>query len=234
MLRGSVEAFDRHPWFGALSEARRTALIRATRVQRWNDLEFVYRLGDPPDGLYAVANGVVRLYGRGRADAPALEAILGPGEWFGALSLLDGRPRPHDAVSSGRSSLLHLSMDAVRDLFAAAPGLHHDLVALVCQQFRTALAVRSGTAAAGSRQRLLNVLLGGAEALAAAPGSRPLAAALSQEDLAALAGVSRHTVHRILKSLQHDGVLDLQHGRLNVVDLEALRARTHAGAATPK
>ena len=48
---------------------------------------------------------------------------------------------------------------------------------------------------------------------------------LTQEDLAGLAGTSRATVNRTLRSAQEAGILVLRRGSIELVDLDALERR---------
>jgi CRP-like cAMP-binding protein len=46
---------------------------------------------------------------------------------------------------------------------------------------------------------------------------------LTQEEVAAMAGTTRPTVNRVLRSVQESGALDLARGKIKVLDLDVLR-----------
>ena len=57
-------------------------------------------------------------------------------------------------------------------------------------------------------------------------GSRDEWIAISQSDLAALAGTTRATVNRALRAVERDGLVELARGRIRILDAAALRRRS--------
>ncbi|MCY7374124.1 MAG: helix-turn-helix domain-containing protein [Spirochaetaceae bacterium] len=53
---------------------------------------------------------------------------------------------------------------------------------------------------------------------------------MTQEDLATMAGTSRPTVNRVLRGMEDAGVLRLGRGRIEVLDVAALRQRATSSA----
>lgn len=64
----------------------------------------IARQGDIGSGLFVLTSGRVRVVRDGRQIAD-----LGPGEFFGELSVLDGRPRTAQVVASEPTTCLALS-----------------------------------------------------------------------------------------------------------------------------
>jgi CRP-like cAMP-binding protein len=60
-------------------------------------------------------------------------------------------------------------------------------------------------------------------------GDGDVAIPLTQEDLAAMAGTSRATVNRVLRSEQRDGAVALRRGLVTVLDADALGRRCRFG-----
>ncbi len=82
----------------------------------------IVRQGDPGDALYIVVSGQVRVV----SDVPAerlLLAHLGPGEFFGEMSLLTGDARNAAVVADTASTLLVLERAAFQDLLARRPDI---------------------------------------------------------------------------------------------------------------
>ncbi|MGH1560429.1 Crp/Fnr family transcriptional regulator [Caulobacter segnis] len=86
----------------ALPPARRALLLRHARSRAFEPGALIYGIGDPPNGLWAVVEGQVRLKGYPAAGLEFLAMVLRPGTWFGEVSTLDGGPRPYDASALGR------------------------------------------------------------------------------------------------------------------------------------
>lgn len=90
----SAEAvFAESKLFAGLPEPSRAQLARAT-VQRTFDFgELLFRKGDPGDALHIIVSGQIKVFIEADQEDEIVIAILGPGEFVGELSLLDGRPR---------------------------------------------------------------------------------------------------------------------------------------------
>ncbi|MDJ0276435.1 Crp/Fnr family transcriptional regulator [Sphingomonas sp. 2R-10] len=170
----------------------------------------VYRQGDPPDGLYAVVEGQVRLTGYSPQGIGFLLLLAGPGEWFGEASSLDDGPRQQDAVSHGNSVVLHISHGDLAKIGAETPGLWRAIGRMASLHQRAALA---------SIRNLLSMPAAGRVALLlqALDGRRPgVPLSIAQDELAANVGLSRQTVNAVLQDLRRRGLIELGYGSVRV------------------
>ena len=206
------------PWFAALAPERRRALLDLARTHQAATGARVYGIGDPPDGLWAVAQGEVRLISYPAVGVEAVSMIVGPGGWFGELSVVDGGPRPHDAVVARPTRLLHVALAAVERLAADTPLLYRDLGVLIATRQRSAISFMGHSIAQPIAVRLARSLAGAARSAGAAE------LAVRQEDLAAMIGVSRQTINKELKALEAAGAVERAYGRIRILDAERLRA----------
>jgi CRP/FNR family transcriptional regulator, cyclic AMP receptor protein len=85
----------------------------------WRADSVVFEKGAAADGLYIVVSGAVRIVD----DRGAELDVLGPGHFFGELSLLDGSPRGHTVVAAEDSELLVVAQERFDELLAADPEL---------------------------------------------------------------------------------------------------------------
>ncbi|HET9953071.1 MAG TPA: cyclic nucleotide-binding domain-containing protein [Polyangiaceae bacterium] len=83
----------------------------------------VFRYGEAGDKLYLILQGKVRISRDVAGMGEEALAVLGPGEAFGEMALLDEAPRSADAHVHEECRLLVLSKDAFDDLLF----LHKDL-----------------------------------------------------------------------------------------------------------
>lgn len=204
-------------WFGAVPPARRTLLLEQASARTVAAGTRLYGVGDPPDGLWAVLDGQVRLIGYPAVGAELVVLIMGPGTWFGELSTLDARPRPHDAVAFGPTRVLHIGMEAFRRLAGDTPELWWDIALLACAHQRASLAFMMNGLSQPIPVRLARTLAG---MVRAAGGS---SVEIRQADVAAMIGVSRQTLNKALKRMEAAGVIALEYARITVVDAEGLR-----------
>ncbi|MEW5688229.1 MAG: Crp/Fnr family transcriptional regulator [Pseudomonadota bacterium] len=204
------------PWFSALSPPHRRALLERARVSHAPVGARVYGIGDPPDGLWSVSEGEVRLVSYPAVGMESVAMILGPGAWFGELSTIDGGPRPHDAVVARPARLLHVALPAFAQIAAEHPLIYRDLGVLIGARQRSALAFMGHSIAQPISVRLARTLAGAARA------SGGTEAQVRQEDLAAMIGVSRQTINKELKALERAGAIRLGYGRIEIVDAARL------------
>lgn len=214
-------------WLGSLLPDTRAALLAAARIRNIDDCATVYRAGDPGDGLYAMLKGEVRLIGHSEAGRRIVYLILRPGDWFGEISVLDGKPRFHDAVAFGSSTVLHVGRAQIDAIAAEHPRLDRALGALTCTHQRTALAFVEQALTSSSEARLAFILVE-----MAGRWGRPTVRGveidlrLSQEDLAAMVGLSRQSMATLLGRLRREGVIDTRYTHLTILDLDKLQHRS--------
>ncbi|MCP8889248.1 Crp/Fnr family transcriptional regulator [Sphingomonas faeni] len=203
-------------WFGGIPPGRRALLLREARTERLANGARIYGSGDPPNGLWAVLDGQVRLKSLSTNGSELLALIVRPGTWFGELSTLDGHPRPHDAIAYGPTSLLHIAMPAFGRAAAAAPELYRDLGLLVCAHQRTALRFITQSIGQSIRARLAQALLRASSASAGGVNIR-------QEELAAVVGIARQTLNRHLKRFERDGLVAISYAQVVIRDVPRLQ-----------
>ena len=153
--------------------------------------------------------------------------MFGVGESFGELALLaaDER-RTATIVALEAVETLTLRREAFQVLRERHPALDRGLVELLARRVRRLSAHLTEALYVPVEARVVRRLLalcreyGGADS---GPGGRPVRVPLTQTELAELAGATRPTVNRVLRSLQDEGVLTLARGRIEVQDRAALR-----------
>lgn len=78
----------------------------------------VFEEGTPGDGLYFVVEGRARMAKRLAGGGEKDLAVVGPGDCFGEMALLDAAPRSATAYAAGPLSLLRLQRDALKSWLA--------------------------------------------------------------------------------------------------------------------
>jgi small-conductance mechanosensitive channel/CRP-like cAMP-binding protein len=107
------------------------ALARRVHPVRFGAGERILVAGTQGETFYLVAEGeVVVRAGRPETDV----ARLGPGQYFGEISLLTGEPRAATVVAVKDSMLIEFERGAFAHLFEKHPGLARHLSALLAQR----------------------------------------------------------------------------------------------------
>ncbi|MFM7207013.1 MAG: cyclic nucleotide-binding domain-containing protein [Planctomycetaceae bacterium] len=85
--------------------------------------EQVLRQGDPGDSMFVIMSGGVEVTARDGDAPPVTLATLGPGDYFGEMSLMTGAPRVATATTRGETRLLEIGKESFRGILAAHPEL---------------------------------------------------------------------------------------------------------------
>jgi len=99
---------------------------------------YVFREGEVGDKLYLILEGKVRISRQLSGMGEEALAILGPGEAFGEMSLIDDTPRSADARVHERTKLLVITREAFEDLLF----IHKDLAFEILWNFIRTLSGR--------------------------------------------------------------------------------------------
>ena len=124
------------PLLGSLDEDDRRALLATTRVRRFGRGEVVVHEGDPADSLHLVESGRLAVRVTTPSGERATLNLLGPGQYFGELSLLDGRApiRSASIVALEPSTTRTLSATAFRELRQRHRAAERFLLALLARR----------------------------------------------------------------------------------------------------
>jgi hypothetical protein len=98
---------------------RFASFMEVLRVQQWHG---VVRQGQPGQAMYMVLGGELRVRVHTDGKETTL-ATLGPGDFFGEISLFDHGPRSADVLANQESLLLKISSEAFQKLISGAPDL---------------------------------------------------------------------------------------------------------------
>jgi CRP/FNR family transcriptional regulator, cyclic AMP receptor protein len=103
--------------FGALSDETLHHLAGALPVELVSPGEAVFREGDIAREMFVVLGGECEVLKRGKHGAEARVALLGPGDWFGEMSILDVQPRSATVIAVAPARLIKITSEALDNLY---------------------------------------------------------------------------------------------------------------------
>jgi CRP-like cAMP-binding protein len=162
--------------------------------------EVLFLAGDAGDGCYRVEEGLLKVTMVSRAGGERILAFLGPGAIVGELSIIDGLPRSASVVAVRDASLSFLSRSAFEDFAKKHPEIYKSLVTMIATRLRETDAVIAAGSFLPLRGRVACTLLELAQDFGQDVGSGRIVIRqkIGQSDLAAMAGIARENVSRIL------------------------------------
>jgi CRP/FNR family cyclic AMP-dependent transcriptional regulator len=163
---------------------------------------------EPGDAMFLIAEGRVRVALFGESGRELTLSVLGRGDFFGEMALLDGRPRSANVVASDDTTLLVLTRDAFVEHVKAHPQTALNLLAEMTRRLRRADETIGSLALHDVHRRLVRTL----ERLAREDGEvagdgLTLRRRPTQQDLANMIGSCRETVSRAFTSMIKQGLL---------------------------
>ena len=163
--------------------------------------QMLFLSGDAGDGCYRVEEGLLKASVGAAGGGERILAILGPGAIVGELSMIDGAPRSA-SVTALRDSKLTFVSRATFDAFGqATPELYRHVMTLLARRLRDTNDALAATSFLSLKGRVARALLSLAEAFGHDVGGGRILVRqkVTQSDLAAMAGIARENVSRILK-----------------------------------
>lgn len=216
-------------WFAELPDEVVSQLAERASVRQLQSGEWLYARGDAPEGFYGVLSGRVELRAVSPAGREIIAAVHEAGNWFGEVTLFDGKHRVHDAVAETATELLVIAHDDFHRWLAEHPQLYPHFMRMLCRKLRIALAYAEDLVflplSARLAKRLLALLQAYGEPV---DGGTRIQRHLPQDVLARMLGASRQAVSRELKAFEAQGYLLVAYGRITVVDVQALQAAAAA------
>jgi len=125
-------------FFSGLKPAALEMIARVSVEEQYPSGTKLFSHGDPGDRLYLILAGRIRISREVAGMGEEALAVLGPGQVFGEMALLDESPRSADAIVHEKCRLLSLPKAAFDDLLF----LHKDLAYEVLQSFVRLLTAR--------------------------------------------------------------------------------------------
>ncbi|WP_221931666.1 Crp/Fnr family transcriptional regulator [Palleronia caenipelagi] len=209
---------------GALSVDTVAELLRRGRLVKYEKGGFVTRRGLNEPRLCIVLSGSVRLTAFTKDGREMLTHIVRPGNCWGVFPCLGGYRETNDSVIEEPSTILILRPEAVGNMMWSYQDFQKALVQLLCDRLNLALSLSEQMGAWVARERLAWRLLLLANALDERRAPPPqLEIVISQDTLAAMVHLSRQRTNMILKDMERDGVVVLKYGRIEILDIDALR-----------
>jgi CRP/FNR family cyclic AMP-dependent transcriptional regulator len=209
-----------HPFFSALSARDALELSKRTHSRYVPPGQVLFQQGDAGDGLYGILTGRVAFTVDSVNGKGLILNVLGPGEFFGEIALLDGKGRTATAVARDACHLLFIARQEFMAFFGDRPEAMSRIIELLCARLRRSTEYIADTAFLDLSTRLAKQLV----TLADDDGSsREAALRISHAELAAMLGVSRERVSMQLAAWSDRGILDQGRGQLVVRDRQALQ-----------
>jgi len=214
------------PLLAPLPAPERDGLVASTRRRSYERGEVLVREGDPSDSLHLVEEGRLAVRVDTAEGDTALLGVLGPGDWFGELSLLGSAApvRTATVVALEPAVTRTLTTAAFADLRRRHPATGELLLTLLANRIEELSSRLVEAMYDGLDRRVARRLRDLVRTYRAGDGTGdgPVTIPLTQEQLAGLVGGTRPSVNEVLQKLAARGVVELGRGRVVVLRADEL------------
>jgi CRP/FNR family cyclic AMP-dependent transcriptional regulator len=163
--------------------------------------------GDPTDSLYIVLSGRLKVMMSDAEGKEVILSILGPGEFFGEMGLIDDSPRSASVVSIEPCELLCIAKRDFKKCLAENFDMAQAVMRGLVRRLRDADRKIGSLALLDVYGRVARLLLDMAETV---DGEKIVTKRLPKQDIAKMIGASREMVSRVMKDLQMGGYIEVR------------------------
>jgi CRP-like cAMP-binding protein len=216
-LADNTQAFDliaATPLFAGLDPPDLQAIAEHCRERRFAKGEMLFARGDLGDGIYVVRQGRIRLAIATSEGKELSFQVAGPGDMFGEIAVLDGRPRSAEAVALTAAVCLALDRRDFQRLRAGRPAITEAVIAFLCRRLRDVSDKLETIALYPLETRVARFLAAALRGREEGRGRLALELQFSQGELALLLGASRQKINAALGALEAAGAIKRTQDRL--------------------
>lgn len=198
-------------------------LTATSVVVSYGNRQRIFDKGDDGERLLGVLAGQVRIYVMSSEGRELIMNVIMPGELFGEISLIDGKPRSASAVAIGDTDLLHIRRSDLQSLLHKNSELCFKFMTVLCERVRWTSGLLEDASLLDLPARLAKRLLNLAQGVGEKEGDAiRISVKLSQTDLGNMLGVTREAVNKQLREWKKDGIVDMQDGQVLIQDPKML------------
>jgi CRP/FNR family cyclic AMP-dependent transcriptional regulator len=163
--------------------------------------------GDPTDSLYIVLSGRLKVMMSDAEGKEVILSILGAGEIFGEMGLIDDEPRSATVVTIEPCELLSLAKRDFKKSLAENFEMSMAVMRGLVKRLREADRKIGSLALLDVYGRVARLLLDMSENV---NGEKVVTKRLPKQDIAKMIGASREMVSRVMKDLQTGGYIEMR------------------------
>jgi CRP/FNR family cyclic AMP-dependent transcriptional regulator len=220
------EFFKQIPLFSELSDRELEKIIQVATKQKYHKDNIILIEEEVGSTMFIILSGRVKISRISDDGREVILSILSEGDFFGEMSLLDGHTRSASVTAIEESELLVIRREEFLQILRDFPQIAINLLKELAQRIRKSDEHIKSLSLQDATGRVATTLLRIAEDSGVfRRGQVEIAELPLQQDLANMAGTSRETISRVIKSLTEEGLLKKSSGKIIILDYEKFRLK---------
>lgn len=204
-------------------------LMRVAALRQIPRHTVVLHAGDRTDNIYFVLSGALKVQISDEEGREVILSMLGPGELFGEMGVLDDHPRSATVLVVESSEVVVIGKEDFKRCLVENPDVALFIMRSLTKRLRLADRHIESLALLDVYGRVARLLLDAAETV---DGRKVVTHKFTKQDIGKMIGASREMVSRVMRDLLAHGLVQEQDGQLILVDLEAFGRRGDVDATT--
>jgi CRP-like cAMP-binding protein len=224
-MAAPLDLFRKVPLFSGLSDPVLASIAQLAVRKRYEPRETIVQQSEDGGELFVIVEGHLKATSAGADGRDIALSIMGPGEVFGEISLLDGGPRSATVVSLDRCELVSIRREPFLRFLESSPKTAIELLRVLSLRVRKLTERSDDVAFLRVGERLAKRIAGLAQKYGQKQpdGGLRLRFKLSQQEIGELVSATRESANKQIKAWEQAGLLSQQNGYLIVHDVERLR-----------
>jgi CRP-like cAMP-binding protein len=229
-VSGAAELLRANPVFKSVPPRELEALAAVARQESYRARDVIFTEGEPALWFCLVRSGHVKIVRAARGGRDVVLELLGPGEPFGGVAVMERRDYPASAQATEATVVLKLPRDPLIALSERYPSVVREMALMIGRRLRGAHDSVASLAIDPVEARLAAALVRLAEREGTPGAGGVQLPVLTRQSLADMTGTTVETTIRTLGRWLKSGVLAEREGRLRIPDVVALRALAEGDA----
>ena len=219
----------KHPIFCDLDPEAFDQLCRYAKHATLKRGASIFSKGDPGNSLVAVISGTVKISVSSADGRSAILNLIGPGEIFGEVAVLDGQARTADATANTNCEIFVIDRREFLPFVRSQPALAMKFIELLCARLRWTSDQVEQVILQDLPGRLASALIRLTERHKLAQGGHHTIA-VTQQEISEMVGMTRESINKQLRAWAARNWVRLEHGAIVVLDAEPLQELAGAGS----
>jgi CRP/FNR family transcriptional regulator, cyclic AMP receptor protein len=208
-------------FFQKLSEHELAQITAISKRHKFNRDHVVFFEGSHSDSLYVIVSGSVKIYQKAQDGREKILCLLGPGEFFGEFSLVDGQPRSASVATLQPTEMLSMAHFDFLRFAKGSPDVIWKVSEAMCERLRAVNEENFDLAFRNISYRFVRALLKLSEYGTSTAGGVTIV--ISKQELAAMVGSSPERVTDLLQKLAERRLVHTDGDNIHIPDINALR-----------
>ena len=207
----SIAVLQSLPVFESMPVAQMEALGRLASLRHVPRSTVVLREGEETNAIYFILNGALKVLVSDIEGREVILTMLGRGELFGEMGALDDNPRSATVVATQPSDLVMISKVDFQQCLLNNFDVSLFIMRGLAKRLRLADRKIESLVLLDVYGRVARLLLDLSEQ---EEGRRVINRRVTKQDIAKMIGASREMVSRVMKDLQHQGLIEEEENRI--------------------